>query len=176
MIQGVAPTDGQPMTSYRTELLGIFGVLISLDALSKTFPQQATHQHINIQVEIFSDNMAAVQMTQDQSEGKYISPSVSEFDTLAEIKAIQERLTKYYSIKYSWIRGHQTRERGVGDPRGIQINMDMDKMCNDYMNEALNSLTYMSTNSVPSSRAPTQRFVSENGFFTQIRPEAPRTM
>jgi hypothetical protein len=44
MIQGVAPTDGQPMASYRPELLGIFGVLISLEALSKTRPQQSRHQ------------------------------------------------------------------------------------------------------------------------------------
>ena len=149
MILGVAPTDGQPMTSYRPELLGIFGVLISLEALSKTLPQQGKHRDIKIQVEIFSDNKSAIQMSQDQSDGKYISPTVAEYDTLAEIKALQQRLTQFYRITYTWIKGHQTRQQGVGDPRGIQINIDMDKMCNDYMNEALNSPTYMSTNLCP---------------------------
>ena len=94
MIQGVAPTDGQPMASYRPELLGIFGVLISLEALSTTRPQQSRHQHSqSINVEIFSDNKSAVQMSQDQSDGKYTSPTVAEYDRLAEIKALQQRLS-----------------------------------------------------------------------------------
>jgi hypothetical protein len=88
------------MASYRPELLGIFGVLISLEALSKTFPQQSRHRHIQIiQVEIFSDNEAAVQISQDQSDGKYISPTVAAYDTLlTEIKALQQRLKHHYRI------------------------------------------------------------------------------
>jgi ribonuclease HI len=149
MIQGVGPTDGEPMSSYRPELLGLFGVLISLEALSKTFPQQALRQHNKIQVEIFCDNKSAVEMSRDLSAGEHLSPIVAEYDALAEIKELQRRLSQYYRITYTWIKGHQTREEGDGDPRGIHINNDMDKKCNEYMDAALSLPAYMSSNICP---------------------------
>jgi len=143
LLQGAGPTDGYPMSSYRTELGGLLCVMISLNVLRQFLP----HQTQRIMIEVFCDNKSAVDMISGQIE--YLEPLAAEYDMISEIQSFKATLSTWYDITFTWIIGHQSRDTGQGDPRGICINTDMDEECRQYMNNDYEVESIRSTRTVP---------------------------
>ena len=127
LFEGAGPTDGYPMSSYRTELMGLFSVMVSLDAIRQLFPVRRKRV---IPIEVFCDNQSSVNMINNSEE--YLDPLVEEYDVISEICSLKKRLSTWYSITVTWIKGHQSQDTGTGDPRGISINNDMNRRA-DYI-------------------------------------------
>jgi hypothetical protein len=123
IIVGHGPVDGYPVTSFRAELFGLWGVLKMMSILLKLLPTAT------IDLEILCDNKAVVTLVGELGQGRDLPVLAPEYDILSEIRQLQNQIVSQQTITYTWVRGHQDPALGEAEA----INNEMDQLCNDYM-------------------------------------------
>ena len=125
-LKGVLPVDGasRHTTSYRTELYGMLGALLTL----QTLLQQQGQRWDKLSGILWCDNKAAVKKFNDLEDDKPFSLTIAnqtDADVLQELRVAKYKLP--VEVTAAWVKGHQT----AADTREARLNIIADKIAGE---------------------------------------------
>ena len=124
--KGVLPVDGAPWhtTSYRTELYGMLGALLTL----QTLLQQQRQQWVRLSGTLWCDNKAAVKRFNDLEDDKPFSLTIAnqtDADVLQELRVLKYNLP--IEVSAAWVKGHQTSPK----TKEARLNIIADRIADE---------------------------------------------
>lgn len=123
----VVPGNPDEQSSYRSELAGISGVLVILDAVCK--------RH-DISEGLITLALDGEQAMLKASSSWPLSPTDTDFDLLTDIRAKIRKLP--IKLAWQWIQGHQDKHRAFHELSGLaQDNVQADNIAKHRLNRCL---------------------------------------